>query len=246
MNNQKWLVLFFVVLCFGMWGLEAKDIVIYENSLNKTIHCDGDEVNVYGNQNVLNIKGECSKLNVQGNKNTITVEAVASISTPGSWNKVTWERGIDGDKPSISNFGKSNEIKKAPDKEEAVEEEGEVPSALDTALSKLDALKKGKTSFGEGDSQSEIIRIEGNSQVKTMTLKGEKLVVNGNLHQIEVKGYCGFLQVNGNKNTIHVDAVGTINTVGNMNKVFWKTGSDDEDPTIYNVGTGNKIVHVEE
>jgi hypothetical protein len=251
MNSKKWLIFVFMVLCFSIWGLDAKEIVINNNSLKKTIHCDGDEVVVNGNMNVLTIKGECSKLLVQGNKNIIHVEAVAVINTPGNKNTVYWESGFDDKKPSISNLGTDNKIKKGEAKEEAKEEEEEeemgVSKTVDNALSKLDILKKGnKGSMKKSSGKTKVIEITGNMEKKTLTLKGEKLVITGNFNKLKVKGFCSELLVKGNSNVVKIAAVGTINTIGNFNKVFWEKGLDDENPSISNVGTSNEISQVEE
>jgi len=261
MRSKKWVILIFVVLCFSIWGLDAKEFVINHNELTKTIHCDGDEVIVNGNENELTIKGECSKLYVAGNENIIYVEAVAVIDTPGNENTVTWEKGIDGEKPSIRNLGTDNTIKKAAveeEEEEEKEEEDETPSSddtgvsktLDSALSKLDVLGKGKKSTTGGTVKStsgkKVIEIIGNREDKTLSLKGQKLVITGNFNKLRVKGTCSELLVKGNANEVKIDAVGIIKTLGNMNKVFWKKGLDDEDPAISDVGTANKIIQVEE
>ena len=217
MNSQKWLVLIFVVLCFSIWGLDAKKIVINDNELTKTIHCDGDEVIVNGNQNELTIKGECSRLYVPGNKNIINVEAVAEIDTPGHKNTVTWENGIDGKKPSISNLGTDNKIKKGAAKEEAEEEEEEddshasddmgVAKTVDNALSKLDILGKSKKgSAGKSSGDKKVIEITGNREKKTLTLKGQKLVITGNFNKLKVKGFCSELLVRGNANVVEIAA----------------------------------------
>lgn len=260
MNSQKWLILIFVVLCFSLWGLDAKEIVINKNSLKKTIHCDGDKVIVKGNQNKLTIKGECSKLYVPGNKNIINVEAVAVIDTMGNKNTVYWENGIDGKKPSIMNLGTDNKIKKVEAKEEAEDEEEEddshasddmgVSKTVASALSKLDTLGKGKkgsagrTSLSSGDKK--VIEITGNMEEKTLILKGEKLIITGNFNKLKVKGLCSELLVRGNSNVVKIAAVGIIKALGSMNKVYWKKGLDDENPSISNVGTNNEISQVEE
>jgi len=258
MNSQKWLILIFVVLCFSIQGLDAKKIVINKNELSKTIHCDGDEVVVNGNENELTIKGECSRLYVPGNKNIINVEAVAEIDTPGNKNTVYWENGIDGKKPSISNLGTDNKIKKVAAEEEAEEEEEEedkshsaddmgVSKTVDNALSKLDMLGKGKkVSTGKSSGDNKVIEITGNMEKKTLTLKGEKLIITGNFNKLKVKGTCSELLVRGNSNVVKIAAVGKITALGNMNKVYWQNGLDDEDPTISNLGTNNEISQVED
>ena len=260
MKSQKWFIFVLVVLCFSIWGLEAKKIVINLNELTKTIHCQDDEVIVNGNQNELTIKGKCSRLYVPGNKNVINVETVAAIDTPGNKNTVYWENGIDGRKPSISNLGTDNKIKQEAAEEEAeeAEEEEESPSSgnmgvsktVDNALSKLDVLGKvqkgstGNTSQSSGDNK--IIEITGNLEVKTLTLKGEKLIITGNFNKLKVEGFCSELLVRGNSNVVKIAAVGNIKAVGNINKIYWQKGLDDENPSISNVGTNNEISQVEE
>ena len=256
MKTQKWVILVLVVLCFSIWGLDAKKIVIDKNEQTKTIHCEGDVVIVKGNQNELTIKGECSSLYVPGNKNIVYVEAVAKIDTLGNRNTVTWEKGIGGKKPSISNLGTDNKIKKAEVDEEAEDEEEEederpasddmgISKTVDSALSKLDVLGKGKKA-SKYSSDDKVVEITGNMEKKTLNLKGQKLIITGNFNKLKVKGTCSELLVRGNSNVVKIAAVGVIKAVGNMNKVYWKNGLDDEDPTISNIGTNNEIDQVEE
>lgn len=250
MKSQKWIIFVFVVLCLSIWGLDAKKIVIDKNELTKTIHCDGDEVVVNGNENELTIKGECSRLYVPGNKNIINVEAVAEIDTPGNKNTVYWEKGIDDEKPSISNLGSKNKIVKVEaeeeDEEEAEEEDESkssdemgVSKTVDSALSKLDVLGKGKKG------SKKVIEITGNKEDKTLKLNGQKLIVTGNFNDLKVKGFCSELLVRGNSNQVKIAAVGKIKALGSMNKIYWKSGLDDEDPTISNIGANNEISQIE-
>lgn len=259
MKVQKWLIFVFVVLCLSIQGLDAKKIVIHENELTKTINCQGDEVTVYGNENELTIKGECSRLYVPGNENIIKVEAVAAIDTPGNENTVYWEMGINGRKPSINNLGTDNKIKKIAPEDAEEEEKKEkshssddmgVSKTVDDALSKLDILGKGKKgstgSTGQISGNKKAIDITGNRENKTLTLNGEKLIVTGNFNKLKVKGICSELLVRGNANVVEIAAVGKINALGNMNKVYWQNGLGDENPSISNVGTNNEISQVED
>jgi hypothetical protein len=259
MRNQKWLIFVFVVFCLSIQGLDAKKIVINDDELTKTIKCQGDEVIVYGNENELTIKGECSRLYVPGNENIIKVEAVAAIDTPGNENIVYWQKGMDGKKPSISNLGTDNKIKKRPAEEEAEEEEEkeESPSSdnmgvsktVNDALAKLDVLGKGKKDYagstGQLSGNKKAIDITGNREDKTLTLKGEKLIVTGNFNNLKVKGFCSELLVRGNSNVVKIAAVGKIKALGNMNKIYWQNGLDDENPSISDLGTNNEISRVE-
>ncbi len=261
MKSQKCFIFVFLVLCFCVLSLDAKKFVINDNELTKTINCQGDEVIVNGNENELTIKGECSRLYVPGNENIIYVEAVAEIDTPGNENTVYWETGIDDEEPSISNLGTDNKIKKRKAKKEAEEEEEKeddsrasddmgVSKTVESALSKLDIVGKGKkgstgsTKYSSGDKK--VIDITGNREDKTLTLKGEKLVITGNFNKLKVKGFCSELLVRGNANIVEIAAVGIIKALGNLNKVYWQNGLDDENPSISNVGTNNEISQVEE
>ncbi len=268
MRSQKWLIIVFIVLCLNLLGLEAKTIVINDNEAEKTIQCQGDDVVVNGNGNILKIKGECSKLSVRGNENTIRVQAVASIDALGNENRITWETGVNGNKPSISNLGTDNTVKKAsPQKKEEAEEEDEeseeeeeseesekssddlgVKDKVEDALSKLDILEKGQKESEEAEETepSGKIEIDQNRLQKTLTLQGEKLIVNGNFNQLTVKGFCSVLEVRGNSNLIHITSVGTIKALGNINSIFWQKGLDEEKPKITNLGMGNKINHGED
>jgi hypothetical protein len=178
------------------------------------------------------------------------------IDTPGNKNTVTWEKGIDGKKPSISNLGTKNKIKKAEVEEEAEEEEEEedeskssddmgISKTVDSALSKLDILGKGKKASKSSGSKK-VIDITGNMDKKTLTLKGEKLIITGNFNKLKVKGFCSELLVRGNSNVVKIAAVGKITALGNLNKVYWQSGLDDENPSISNIGTNNEISQIEE
>ncbi len=270
MRSQKWFIIAFIVLCLNFLGLEAKTIVINDNEEEKTIQCQGDEVVVNGNGNILKIKGECSKLSVRGNENTVRVQAVASIEALGNENRITWETGVNGTKPSISNLGTDNTVKKvsAQKKEEAEEEDEEseeeeeseesekssddlgVKDKVEDALSKLDILKKGQKESEEAEEsessgKKEKIEIDQNHLIKAMTLQGEKLIINGNFNRLTVKGFCSVLEVRGNSNLIHITSVGAIKALGNINNIFWQKGLDEENPKITNLGMGNKINHEE-
>ena len=183
------------------------------------------------------------------------------IDTPGNRNTVTWEKGIDDKKPSISNLGTKNKIKKAASDEEAEEAEEEeeeeaeskssddmgISKTVDNALSKLDVLGKGnKGSVAKSSGDMKVIEITGNREVKTLKLKGEKLIITGNFNKLKVKGTCSELLVRGNANVVEIAAVGIIRALGNLNKVYWESGLDDENPSISNVGTNNEISQVED
>jgi hypothetical protein len=85
-------------------------IVISDNRLTKTIECAGRDVSIDGNLNALSFLGECGSVEVSGNGNVVRIEAAAAIETLGNRNTVTWERGLAGKNPAVSNLGTGNSI----------------------------------------------------------------------------------------------------------------------------------------
>ena len=71
--------------------------------------------------------------------------------------------------------------------------------------------------------------------------KGDSVVISGNDDTIGITGPCASVTVSGNGNYVSIDAVAAISTPGNKNTVKWKAGLDGKDPTVSDVGTGNRI-----
>jgi hypothetical protein len=91
----------------------GKEVLVFkEDAATETIDAKGQDVTVTGNRNKLTITGECHALTVSGDMNFVSVEAVASISTPGGGNEVAYQKAVDGDKPQITDAGKGNVVAK--------------------------------------------------------------------------------------------------------------------------------------
>ena len=79
------------------------------------------------------------------------------------------------------------------------------------------------------------VRLIGNSLTVTLTGTCKQLDITGN-HET-VKGSAGEVYVQGNENTVSIDASTTITVAGNKNTVTWKSGA----PKVQNTGKGNTV-----
>ena len=105
------LVLFAVCPMIAEDGAKAAaELVVNENERHINYECSGKSVEVNGNENVITLSGRCDNLSVKGNDNIIKVGIVASISTAGNNNNVTWIRATRGKKPAITDSGTDNVI----------------------------------------------------------------------------------------------------------------------------------------
>ena len=91
----------------------GKEVLVEKgNEVTKTIDAKGQDLTVSGNRNKLTVTGECHALTISGDFNFVSVEAVASISTPGNGNEVAYQKAVDGEKPQLTNAGKDNVVAK--------------------------------------------------------------------------------------------------------------------------------------
>jgi phosphate-selective porin len=79
------------------------------------------------------------------------------------------------------------------------------------------------------------VSLIGNHLTVTLTGTCKKLDVSGN-HET-VKGSADQVYIQGNENTISIDASKTISVAGNKNIVTWKSGA----PKLSNAGKDNKV-----
>lgn len=70
------------------------------------------QISVNGGDNKLTVES-VESLDVNGSTNTIAVDAVGTLNVNGSSNKITWKRGVKGDKPSVTALGSGNAISQA-------------------------------------------------------------------------------------------------------------------------------------
>ena len=87
-------------------------LVVSENGGKVTLEAEGRDVNVDGNKNEVILRGKCHALTVSGSGNTVHADAVATISTPGDKNAVTYKATVDGEKPQVTDVGSGNSVAK--------------------------------------------------------------------------------------------------------------------------------------
>lgn len=90
-------------------------LVITDSNKTQSIEAQGRDVAIEGSSNKITLTGECHALTINGNGNLVKAEAVATVSTPGNQNKVTWTKAVDGEKPQITNVGSDNVVSKRAD-----------------------------------------------------------------------------------------------------------------------------------
>ena len=88
---------------------DEEEIVITGNKSVQNRACNGQDVQVQGDDNQANFTGTCKGLYIIGSKNNVTLENVATIQVTGDDNTVTWR----GTKPQINTIGKGNAIAEA-------------------------------------------------------------------------------------------------------------------------------------
>ncbi len=92
-------------------GTAGKAVLVFSDSeKSQTLEAEGRDVSIDGNKNEITLHGKCHALTITGDGNIVHAEAVATISTPGNKNIVTWMSVVDGDKPQITNVGSGNSI----------------------------------------------------------------------------------------------------------------------------------------
>ena len=88
-------------------------LVVSEDGKTLTLEAGGRDVNIDGNRNEVTLHGTCHALTVSGSSNSVRAEAVASISTPGGKNSVTYKNTVDGEKPQVTDTGSGNSVEKS-------------------------------------------------------------------------------------------------------------------------------------
>ena len=93
----------------------GKAVLVFSDSgKTQTLEAEGRDVSIDGNRNDITLHGKCHALTVSGDGNTVHAEALATISTPGNKNSVTWTQVVDGEKPQITNVGTGNSVEHSP------------------------------------------------------------------------------------------------------------------------------------
>jgi hypothetical protein len=74
--------------------------------------CDlGERVELAGNDNLVEIRGQCLGLSITGNGNQVTIEVVDDIRIEGRGNDVRWRRGFTGTRPNALELGGRNTVR---------------------------------------------------------------------------------------------------------------------------------------
>ncbi len=85
-------------------------LVIHDSKDSQTFNAEGQDVTVNGSHNKVTITGECHALTISGDANAVTVEKVSSISITGAGNEIQWSKALDGERPQVTDQGKTNRI----------------------------------------------------------------------------------------------------------------------------------------
>jgi hypothetical protein len=93
-----------------------------------TVDCAKDpEVNINHGKGAYTFKGACKAININGGENKLTIEsvealnvnggsnivdigAVDTININGASNKITYRKGVKGDKPAVNTVGANNKV----------------------------------------------------------------------------------------------------------------------------------------
>ena len=85
-------------------------LVIHDSKDAQTFNAEGQDVTVQGSHNKITVTGTCHALTITGDANAVTLETVSSISITGEGNEVHWSKAMDGERPQVTDQGKSNRI----------------------------------------------------------------------------------------------------------------------------------------
>ena len=85
------------------------------------------------------------------------------------------------------------------------------------------------------------IAITDSNKTRTIEADGKDVAIEGDGNKITLSGACHALTINGNHNEVTAEALGTVSTPGNHNKVTWTKAVDGEKPQVTDVGKDNSL-----
>ena len=89
----------------------GKEVLVIKDSKDaQTFNAEGQDVTVNGSHNNVTITGTCHALTISGDANAVSLESVSSISITGEGNEVKWAKASDGERPQVTDLGKSNKV----------------------------------------------------------------------------------------------------------------------------------------
>jgi len=240
-----------VSLCLAPTAFASGAIIVGENNGRRVIRCNGQDVEVDGNQNTITLSGNCAVILVKGNHNRVAVESVAWLRLIGSDNQVSWARGAGGRPPSVVDVGSRNSVAQsrgagtgAAAASDALDTSA-VAAALaargsgGTARTRAQGDTAGGANAGAGGAEvvrtGESISITDDHLNKNYVCAGGDVNVLGNHSTLTLRGACDIVNVQGADNTIKLETADTISVTGANNTVTYRTG----DPTVSIVETSS-------
>ena len=85
------------------------------------------------------------------------------------------------------------------------------------------------------------IALTDNNKTQTIEADGRDVAIEGSHNIITLSGACHALTINGSNNVVTAEALGTVSTPGNHNKVTWTKAVDGEKPQITDLGSDNSL-----
>lgn len=85
------------------------------------------------------------------------------------------------------------------------------------------------------------VSVAGNGATGTKDCGGGSASISGNQNKLTLKN-CKSVSVMGNKNVVDAGLVSSISAMGNQNTIYYKVGPKKQQPSISNLGSGNKII----
>ncbi|TSA87518.1 DUF3060 domain-containing protein [Deinococcus detaillensis] len=90
--------------------VQTRRVRVQPTQTNRTLRCNGGNLNLRGSGQRLTILGNCAAVNITGSRNVLSVERVGQISIQGSGNRVTWKAALSGAKPLLRVSGTGNTV----------------------------------------------------------------------------------------------------------------------------------------
>ena len=85
------------------------------------------------------------------------------------------------------------------------------------------------------------IALTDSDKTQTIEADGKDVAIEGSHNQITLSGACHALTINGSHNVVTAEALGSVSTPGNDNKVTWTKAVDGEKPQVTDVGKDNSL-----
>ncbi|MBM4260074.1 MAG: DUF3060 domain-containing protein [Deltaproteobacteria bacterium] len=195
-----------------------------EGNRKLTVSCRGMDVDVQSSANHVTLQGTCGVVNISGPSNVVVVESTSEIIVSGPGNHVTWLKAFNGQPPRLSDTGAGNVVVQS-----------------NAQAGKPGAPAGGETKAAPSNDPSQRIVVLQNRDKRTVECRGKDVDILGNDNALTFRGACGQVNVQGNRNTVALEAARSIAVVGNNNRLDWQEGVGGGQPSVSNLGNGNVI-----